>query len=130
MPRSDAAKLIGENLHNLPAADGKPRRLLTFASAGHAPQMRDQITKRALDLGECIVHLLETHGYTIRHRDDPPPQDTPGQFPILEVNCAHCAEVVLRVAHLEADPHRPDRWNSRLHRSTLETMGHPHRCWE
>lgn len=130
MSRPDAAKIIGENLHHLVGADGKPRRLMQYSMAGHSPEHQNHISGRALDIGECIVHLLEKNGYSLTHRGDPEPAEADSKFPIAEANCAHCGEIVLRLAHLKRNPNRPDRWTSKLHKSTLEAMGHSHKCWE
>lgn len=130
MPRADAAKLIGENLHALPGHDGKgPRRLMQYSTAARSPEQQQDTSRRALDIGNCIVHLLESNGYEIRHRSDPAPAIIDGQYTVVEAHCVHCGERVLELGHIQRDPTRADRFKTQLHRSTLESMGHPHGCW-
>lgn len=130
MPRADAAKIIGENLHAIPGPDGKtPRRLLSYSTAAKSPEQQQDISRRALDIGNCLVHLLETNGYTITHRADPAPAIADGEYTVVDTHCAHCGELVLKLSHITRDTTRPGRWKATLHRTALETMGHPHGCW-
>jgi hypothetical protein len=135
--RSDAARLIGENLHSLPAVGGrKPMRMFNFASKAHGDSdIATQITQAALLAGESIVQLLENNGYTVTHRDDPTPADVdPGNFPHVVVRCEHCTEAVLTVARLTVDQHRKGRFHGTLHRVAIEGAGLKHpsgpHCWE
>lgn len=128
--RTDAAKLIGENLHTLPGRDGKPLRMFQFSKVGHAPALQDQITQRALDVGNRIIHLLEAHGYSIVHHTDPAPGDQdPGDFPHVVAHCQHCAEPILYLAHLTSDIDQKGRFHSKLHRTAIEGAGLNHACW-
>lgn len=129
MPRADAAKLIGENLHAIPGPDGKPRRLLQYSTAGKSPDQQQDISRRALDIGNCIIGLLESNGYEIRHRSDPAPELREGEYTVVESHCAHCGQKVLELSHLHRDPHRANVMKATLHKPALESIGHPHACW-
>lgn len=130
MPRPDAAKIIGENLHKLPGQDGSHRRLLAFNTIGHSPEHGEKITRAALDTGERIIHLLEANGYQVTHRDDPEPTDNLGPYLVVTAYCGHCADPIHTLTNLKADPSRPDHFTAQLYKQGIESIGHNHRCWE
>lgn len=134
MPRPDAAKIIGENLHNLtiPGPDGRPvrYRLLSHSTVGHSPQLAEQITRRALDVGAAIVHTLEANGYTITHTADPAPTENLGPYIVATAHCAHCAGPIHTLTNLQPDPNRKDHFTAKLYRQGIEAIGLDHRCWE
>jgi hypothetical protein len=131
MARADAAKLLAENLASLPAVDGNgpPVRLLQYSTAGKSPEQTTDTSRRALDVGARLIHILESAGYTISHRSDPKPEIREGQYTVVEAHCAHCGQKVLELSHIQRDPNRADRMKATLHRVALESMGHPHGCW-
>lgn len=134
MPRPDAAKTIGENLHNLtiPGADGRPvrYRLLSHSTVGHSPQLAEQISRRALDVGAAIIHVLEANGYKITHTADPEPTENLGPYIVATAYCAHCAAAIHTLTNLKPDPARPNHFTATLYRQGIEAIGHNHRCAE
>lgn len=89
------AQLIATNLAALPHPDGTPRQLPGFATQLLPEQMAQQVNQTALELGEAIVNLLETSGYTITYGTPTPPADTPAQ--IANVHCVYCDARVLQL---------------------------------
>lgn len=59
------AQLIASNLAALPHPDGSPRQLAGYSSTLMPDALREQVDKAALDIGESVIHLLETSGYRI-----------------------------------------------------------------
>lgn len=88
------AQLIAKNLAALPHPDGTPRQLPGFATQLLPEQMAQQVTQTANDLGEAIVHLLETSGYTITKGHTPAPTE-PAQ--VANVHCVYCDARVLQL---------------------------------
>lgn len=83
------AQIIASNLAALPHPDGGTRHLPGF-NAGLLPDpMREQVTRAADEIGEAIVHLLETSGYRVT--DAPaapaPADDAPA---VGHLHCRDC----------------------------------------
>jgi hypothetical protein len=93
--RKDVAKLIGENLHQLPLPGGKSIQFLHYSSFGQTDEIKAKIAKRAQMVGTSVVHLLEQNGYKITHVNDPKPVDQPEKR--VSAHCAHCAAEVLNL---------------------------------
>lgn len=96
MPRADAAKLIGEQLHQLPMPDGRKYRLMHFSSFGQSEDIKAKVAQRAQTVGEAVVHLLELNGYRISHVNDPKPVEQEGRK-VASGHCAHCSVEVIRL---------------------------------
>jgi hypothetical protein len=128
MPRADAAKLIADHLHAIPGGDGKPVRLLSYSTTGKSPEQQAETSRRAQDIGNRLIELLEAHGYSVTHHSDPKPEIRDGEYIVHDVHCMHCGDKVLELAHMERDPSRPGRFRSTLHKMALEGMGHTHSC--
>lgn len=96
MPRPDVTALLADSWHSLPHEDGRPRRLMHFSQFGHDDETRKKIQALGLDLGECVQHLLETHGYTISHKDDPRPADAEG-YKTTRIKCLKCGKQLLQI---------------------------------
>lgn len=66
MSNPTIAKLIAENIHALPTPNGEPIRLAQFDTNTMPPAMRDQLAeehnKTTNNIGQAVVHLIETHG--------------------------------------------------------------------
>ncbi len=121
-PRTDVAKLIADNLAELPGENGASYKLPIFSTIGqHDSATIQRIDKMRERLGKAITRLLAQNGYTVTHVSDPKPADQPGDK-IVTAHCAHCAKTLMR---LTVDDHL----NTTLHRVALEAMGHPHNCW-
>jgi len=88
------AQLIAQHLAALPHPDGTPRQLPGFATQLMPEQMAQQINHAATEIGEAIINLLETNGYTVATetqlaQPEPAPQ-------IANVHCSHCNARVLQ----------------------------------
>lgn len=91
------AELIARNLPALPHPDGTPRQLAGFNPQLLPEALAQQVTETANDIGQAIVHLLETSGYRIvpaTQIADPVPAEPPR---IANVHCSYCDAQVLRL---------------------------------
>jgi len=94
---SSPAELIAANLAALPHPDGAPRQLSGFSTQLLPEALHAQIQQTAKDIGEAIIHLLETNGYTVTNQASQPTQ-TPDEPPLIaSVHCHHCDERVLQM---------------------------------
>lgn len=59
------AELIATNLAALPHPDGTPRHMPGFQTQLLPEPLQEQVSQNARELGEAIVHLLESSGYRI-----------------------------------------------------------------
>ena len=86
------AQVVSANLAALPHPDGTPRRLAGFQTGLLPDALREQVTRTADDIGEAIVHLLETSGYAIVRADEiPAATDAPAQAPeVAHLHCRAC----------------------------------------
>lgn len=107
------AQLIAANLAALPHPDGIPRQLPAFNTQLLPEALQQQVSKTADDIGQAIVHLLESHGYTITTQ---PAQPEPTRTPtVATVVCSHCDTKVLQLNILN-----PDRVASLHHFTRIE----------
>lgn len=86
------AELIAHNLAALPHPDGSTRNLPGFNHRLLPEPIQNQVSKTAQDIGDCIVHLLETNGYYLT--TEKPNQPT--QANIATLVCNHCDEQVMQ----------------------------------
>lgn len=87
----EPAQLIASNLGALPHPDGAPRQLAGFASTLLPDPLREQVDRTAREIGDAIVHLLETGGYRIvSAADEPAAAPDPGPAPIGHLHCREC----------------------------------------
>ena len=114
MPRPDAAQLIGNTLDALPGPDGTELRFMHYRNFGQPEHVATRIKTRAHDVGTRIIHLLETNGYTLTHRNDPPPAD-PNPQRHVAITCRHCGQ---RIANLALDP----QGNAAISRVALQQL--------
>lgn len=120
--REDIAKLIADNLAELPGEDGGIYKLPMFSAyAQHDSATIQRLDKMRERTGKAIARLLENNGYTITHLSDPKASEQPGG----KIATAHCAHCGCRVMQLAVD----DQMNATMHRVAFEAMGHPHNCW-
>jgi hypothetical protein len=93
MPRTDLAELYASKLDRLPPApdsdDDRELRLFEFASFGQAEDVKKRTALRAQDIGKRLVHIAESHGYTISHPSDPI-KVAPSGKRIASLTCANC----------------------------------------
>ncbi|OBG71340.1 MULTISPECIES: hypothetical protein [unclassified Mycobacterium] len=99
MPRDDAAKLIGNNLGDLPTPDGKRIRFMHHSqfNLGQTDDVKAKMAKRGEQVGKAIIHLLESDGYRITHVADPKPAEQTGRK-VAKAFCAHCAAQLVNIA--------------------------------
>lgn len=95
--RNDLAKLIADNLGELPLPDGRNVRLMHFRQFAQSPEIQRETAKRAEKIGQAIVNLIATNGYKISHPADPKPAEQPGRK-VAKAHCAHCGTPVLKIA--------------------------------
>lgn len=105
------AELIAANLAALPHPDGAPRQLAGFTTALLPDALREQVTRAATDIGDAIVHLLETNGYRITTATEPAgdtPTEPSAATPVGHLHCTHCDTRLLSLnlvdpAHIMTD---------------------------
>lgn len=93
----DPAQLIAANLAALPHPDGTTRVLAGFSTAMLPDGLHDQMNRTAQDIGEAVVHLLETNGYEVvaqGSRPDPADSDQPA---VAHLHCALCDARLLSI---------------------------------
>ena len=93
------ARLIADNLAALPHPDGTPRQLAGFSTRLLPDAMRDQVDQAAVQIGEAIVHLLETNGYRITSGDEPAPEsaDNAANPDVAHLHCINCDKRLLSI---------------------------------
>lgn len=101
MPRPDVAKLYADHLERLPHPDGFDIRFLEYSKFGKPEDVRQRVNTRAVHIGEALVNVAESAGYSFHHPNDPKPVDAPGPKTVL-VRCASCGHPVLQ---LDVDDH-------------------------
>jgi len=101
MPRPDAAQLVADNLGRLPHPNGSDIRFMHYSTFGHKQDVVERLQNRAYDVGQAIIHLLESNGYVLNHRDDPAPADN-GRVQHATIVCRHCGGHIARMP-LDAD---------------------------
>ncbi|SIC56048.1 Uncharacterised protein [Mycobacteroides abscessus subsp. abscessus] len=92
MPRPDVAKLVADNLGNLPHPKGNIR-FMHHSMFGLPDDQKQRMQSIADRTGEAFVHLVETNGYTISHPADPAPADPINKT--VTIGCAACKKVLL-----------------------------------
>jgi hypothetical protein len=93
---SSPAQLIATHLSALPHPDGTPRQLPGFTSQLLPEGLRSQVQQAATDIGDAIIHLLESNGYRITTEPSQPTQ-TSDTKPVASVHCHHCDARVLQL---------------------------------
>jgi hypothetical protein len=97
MPRPDAVELLAKNLQALPHPDGTHLRFLHFSTFAQTDDtIVQQVNGLAQGVGEALVNLLETNGYTLTHTDDPKPVDATGTK-TASIHCNTCGERLMLV---------------------------------
>lgn len=91
------AHLIATHLAALPHPDGTPRQLPGFATQLMPEAMAQQVTKAGEEIGEAIVHLLTTNGYTLTEQGATPAPVVQEPAQIASVYCSHCNERVMQL---------------------------------
>jgi hypothetical protein len=94
---SSPAELIANNLAALPHPDGAPRQLSGFSTRLLPEALHSQIQQTAKDIGEAVIHLLETNGYTVTNETSQPTQATDEPPQIANIHCHHCDARVLQM---------------------------------
>jgi hypothetical protein len=89
MPRPDVAKLYADHLERLPHPDGFDIRFLEYSRFGKPDDVRQRVNTRATHIGEALVNVAETAGYSFHHPNDPKPADTPGPKSTM-LRCLSC----------------------------------------
>jgi hypothetical protein len=102
MPRNDLAELFASTLDRIPLPDGREYRLMHFSTFGQSEDVKKRVEAVALEIGEGLVHLLETHSYTISHPSDPV-EDLPTGKRIAVLRCAHCHQDMGRLTIDDTD---------------------------
>ncbi len=99
MPRDDAAKLIGNNLGQLPLPSGQKIRFMhhSMFNLGQTDEVKAKMAKRGEMVGKAIIHLLENDGYRITHVSDPKPTEQTGRK-VARGYCAYCASELIHLA--------------------------------
>jgi hypothetical protein len=126
------AKLIADNLHELPHPDPKINQLRLmgyrpFNLSQQAPETRDKANAHGKAIGEGLVELIERNGHVIVGADElrklraAVAAQQPGHK-IATGFCAHCACEVIRL-------YVDDEFNAKLHRVAQEAAGLTHNCW-
>lgn len=97
---SQVASLIADHLAALPHPDGGVRAVAGFAGGGLMPEpLRDQQRRQAVEVGEAIVHLITSHGWTIGRADSvtetPASSDRPSA---VRLHCRQCDTLLLTVS--------------------------------
>lgn len=90
------AQLIATNLAALPHPDGTPRQLPGFAGHLMPEQMAQQVNQAATELGEAVIHLLETNGYAVVPAGQIAAAESVAPE-IANVVCTHCDARVLQL---------------------------------
>lgn len=116
--RADVAKLIADNLAELPGNGGAYKLPMYSVIGQHDAATIQRVEKTRKRIGEGVARLLEANGFTISHPSDPKPADAPGPK-VVTVHCAHCGNAVQNLAV-------DDQMNATLHRVAMQVMGHPH----
>src|ERR1700722_11164129 len=105
MPHAEVAKLIAENLHQLPHPQKGQIRLLGYSPFGlsqQAPDVRQKVNGHAQAIGEATVELIERNGKAIVDADElrrlraAVAALEPGRK-IATGYCAHCACELIRL---------------------------------
>jgi hypothetical protein len=120
MPRADAAELFAKSCGSQPHPDGTTLRGMGFATflaeAFGDHDAVKQINGLALAHAQAIVHVLESSGYTITHRNDPNSVDTVGiKVATIQCHCGRLPRSLVQVA-VRRQPTRPCQ-RQRVHRS-------------
>jgi hypothetical protein len=121
MPRPDAAELIASKLDRIPLPDGREYRLMHFSTFGQSEDVKKRIEAVSLEISEGIVHLLESHSFTISHPSDPEPEVSAGKR-IAALICPECGEAIARMPLDENDQLTP---NLEALQSMVQIGGHP-----
>lgn len=93
MSRQDAAELIASKLDRIPLPDGREYRFLAYSTFGQAEDTKARIGKLAQEVGEGIVHLLESNNFVISHPSDPV-EELPTGKRIARLICPQCSESI------------------------------------
>ncbi|OIN81649.1 hypothetical protein [Mycobacterium malmoense] len=99
MPRDDITTLIADNLGSMPHPDGRPRRFMhhsQFAGGQSDPKVQAAVHQLAVDHAVSLQHILETHGYTLTHKDDPKTADAEG-YKTGHIKCLRCGKQLLTI---------------------------------
>lgn len=95
----DVAALIGDNLAALPHPDGGIRTVAGFAAGGLMPEvLRDQMRQQALEVGQAVVQLIESNGWTITRAGTQAAAPTVAEPGSVRLHCRHCDAVLLTVS--------------------------------
>ena len=94
---SSPAQLIATHLAALPHPNGTPRQLPGFSSQLLPEGLRSQVQQAATDIGDAVIHLLETNGYRVTDEPSQPTQTTETTRPVANVHCHHCDTRVLQL---------------------------------
>lgn len=89
------AQLIAANLAALPHPDGTPRQLPGFANQLLPDSLQQEISQAAQDIGESIINLLETNGYTVTNQ--PATIEPPATPTVANVHCSLCDTRLLQI---------------------------------
>lgn len=89
------AELIASSLAALPHPDGGIRVLAGFQAALLPDALREQVDRTAREIGESVVHLLETRGYRIVSVSET--SDAPAPAEPADVGHLHCRECDARL---------------------------------
>lgn len=93
-PRYTPAKLIADNLAALPHPDGTARQMPGFNAHLLPDGMRAQVQQTAQDIGEAIVHLLETNGHALGEQ---PAQPVADPVDVAHLHCLSCDTRLLSI---------------------------------
>jgi hypothetical protein len=132
MANAEVAKLIADNLHQLPHPKHGEIRLMGYRPFNLSQQPKDRrerINGHAQSIGEATVELIERNGGTIINSDElrrlraTVALQDPGRK-VAHGYCAHCGSEIIR---LLVD----DELNAKLHRVAQEAAGFTHHhCWD